>query len=165
MWVKTTATGGTPQWYSGPGLVDGDLPGSQNDFGTALVGAKFAVGIGNPDTTLSSKTSINDGNWHHVAATWNMNNGALVVYVNGVLDVTGSGPTGPRTSPSSLCIGRTPQDPQYFPGSLADVRLYNSVLGSQQIAALASLQPVAPSVITPTVLPTNVVYAGSTLNL
>jgi hypothetical protein len=165
MWVKTTATGGTPDWYSGPGLVDGDLPGSQNDFGTALVGAKFAVGIGNPDTTLPSKTSINDGNWHHVAATWNMSTGALAVYVNGVLDVTGSGPTGPRTSPSSLCIGRTPQDPQYFPGSLADVRLYNSVLTASQISTLASLQPIAPSVVTPSVSPTNVVYAGSELTL
>ncbi|HXA44249.1 MAG TPA: LamG-like jellyroll fold domain-containing protein, partial [Candidatus Angelobacter sp.] len=163
MWVKTTATGGTPDWYSGPGLVDGDLPGSQNDFGTALVGANFAVGIGNPDTTLPSKTSINDGNWHHVAATWNMTSGALAVYVNGVLDVTGSGPTGPRTSPSSLCIGRTPQDPQYFPGSIADVRLYNSVLTASQISTLASLQPVAPSVVTPSVSPTNVVYAGSEL--
>ncbi len=163
MWLKTTATGGTPQWYSGPGLVDGDLPGSQNDFGTALVGTKFAVGIGNPDTTLSSKTSINDGNWHHVAATWNMSSGALVVYVNGALDVTGSAPAGPRTSPSSLCIGRTPQDPQYFPGALADVRLYNSVLTASQITTLASLQPVAPSLATPSVSPTNAVYAGNEL--
>ena len=87
----------------------------------------------------------------------------MKAYVNGAFDNSGTGPSGPRTSESTLCIGRTPQDPNYFNGEIADVRLYSSVLTAPQIAALASLQPVAPSVITPTVSPTNVVYAGSTL--
>jgi hypothetical protein len=165
MWVKTTQTAGSGPWYAGNGLVDGYLPGPQNAFGTSLDGAKFALGIGNPDTTVTSATTINDGNWHQVAATWNITTGAMAVYVNGSLDNSGTGPTGPRTADSTLCIGRTPQNPNYFNGEIADVRLYNSVLTGSQISTLASLQPVAPSVVTPSVSPTNVAYAGSELTL
>ena len=49
--------------------MDGDVPGNANDFGTALVGGKFGFGTGNPDTTILSTTSINDGAWHHCVAT------------------------------------------------------------------------------------------------
>ncbi len=163
-WVKTTNTAGTGQWYGGKGLVDGDLPGAENDFGTALSGTKFAVGVGNPDTTLVSRTVINDGNWHHVAGTWNMSSGAMSIYVNGVVDTNrATSATGPRTAPSSICIGRTPQDPNYFIGAIADVQLFDSVLTAPQIAALASLAPAAPFVATPVASPSNVVYAGTTL--
>ena len=51
--------------------------------------AKFALGIGNPDTTVISATTINDDNWHQVAATWNMTSGAMNVYVNGALNTSG----------------------------------------------------------------------------
>ena len=37
-WVKTTASAGTGQWWAGKGLVDGEVGGVQDDFGTALVG-------------------------------------------------------------------------------------------------------------------------------
>lgn len=165
LWVKTTQTAGSGPWYAGNGLVDGYLPGPQNAFGVSLDGTKFALGIGNPDTTLTSATTINDGNWHHVAATWNMTSGAMAVYVNGSLDSSGTGPTGPRTADSTLCIGRTPQNPNFFNGEIADVRLYSTVFTAQQIASLASLQPVVPSLITPTAYPTNVVFAGYTVTL
>ncbi|HEU5395903.1 MAG TPA: glycoside hydrolase family 76 protein, partial [Verrucomicrobiae bacterium] len=49
-WVKTTQNTGSGQWYNGAGLVDGDAPFVNNDFGTALVAGRFAFGIGNPDT-------------------------------------------------------------------------------------------------------------------
>lgn len=67
-WVKTTATGGTGQWWNGEGLVDGEVAGVVDDFGTSLVGSKAAFGVGNPDTTITSTTAINDGRWHHLAA-------------------------------------------------------------------------------------------------
>ncbi|HWY30820.1 MAG TPA: glycoside hydrolase family 76 protein, partial [Candidatus Acidoferrum sp.] len=84
-WVKTTQTAGSPQWYNGAGLVDGDYPGPANDFGTALVGGKFGFGIGNPDTTILSTTSINDGAWHFCVATRQQATGAIKLYVDGSL--------------------------------------------------------------------------------
>ena len=68
LWVKTTQAGAEGSWVGGIGLVDGECPGVTDDFGTAVVGNSFAFGVGNPDTTILSKTPVNDGQWHHVAA-------------------------------------------------------------------------------------------------
>jgi Concanavalin A-like lectin/glucanases superfamily len=144
-WIKTTETGGGSQWYQGDGLVDGEVGGVAYDFGTALVGSKFALGIGNSDTTMTSVKSVNDGNWHHVAATWNMTSGAMQIYVDGNLDSTGSGPTGPRTATPYLWVGKTTDAAQYFNGLLDEVHLYTNVLTAAEIGVLAGLPPNAPS--------------------
>ena len=89
-WVKTTQVPSNGQWYNGAGLIDGDSPGGANDFGTALVGGKFAFGIGNPDQTIFSSTLINDGTWHHCVATRQQATGAIKVYVDGTLQATGA---------------------------------------------------------------------------
>jgi len=144
-WIKTTDTGGGNQWYQGHGLVDGEQGGVTTDFGTALVGGNFALGIGQPDTTLTSVKFINDGNWHHVAGTWNQMTGAMQVYVDGSLDNSCAGPTGARASPPNLIIGKTPDSAQYFNGVLDEVRLYTNVLTATEIGLLAELPPNAPT--------------------
>ena len=83
MWIKTTDTGAAGQWWAGKGLVDGEVNGTTHDFGTALNAGKFSIGIGGPDTTLTSTVAINDGTWHHVVGTWNSTSGAMQVYVDG----------------------------------------------------------------------------------
>ena len=61
-WVKTTQTSLTgSQWYNGSGIVDAEVAGGTSDFGTSLLNGKLAFGIGNPDITLQSTTSINTG--------------------------------------------------------------------------------------------------------
>ena len=145
-WIRTTASGGGTNWYSGKGLVDGYVSTSVNDFGTALVTNKFALGIGNPDTTFVSAKAINDGLWHHVAATWNASSGAVQLYVDGLLDTSGSGPSGPRTSPPNLRIGsiQTGVAGGFLNGSVDDLRLYNTVLPYLALATLATSPPNAP---------------------
>ncbi len=125
-WVKTTQTGGGPQWYGGIGMVDAEYPGVTNDFGTALVGNKFAFGIGNPDVTIVSSTNINDGTWHHVAGTWVMSTGAMSLYVDGVLESTGVGSTNPRNVPTRVTIGSMQTLFTYFNGEIDEVRIWNS---------------------------------------
>ncbi|MBS1645985.1 MAG: T9SS type A sorting domain-containing protein [Bacteroidetes bacterium] len=132
-WVKTTQTGGGPQWYSGIGMVDAEVSGVVNDFGTALVGNNFALGIGNPDVTITSTTSINDGNWHHVAGTWVMSTGAMSVYVDGVLESTGTGSTNPRNAPAQIDIGRILTGINYFNGTIDEVRIWNRALCQGEI--------------------------------
>src|SRR5215831_10846537 len=69
-WFKTTgnAPAGT-NFFNGWGLVNAEVSGVANDFGTSLVnGGQVAAGTGNPDTTIRSvATNLNDGNWHYVA--------------------------------------------------------------------------------------------------
>jgi hypothetical protein len=140
-WVKTTATASSGyQWYYGPGIVDAEVGGVTNDFGTALVGSKLAFGIGNPDVTIFSTTSINDGAWHHVAASWDVTSGAMKLYIDGTLEASGTGGTGNRTAPPNIAIGKMQTSVYYFNGSVDEVRIWNRVLCQSEITNNMSCQ-------------------------
>ena len=143
-WVKTTQTGGSPQWFNGAGLVDGDAPGPGNDFGTALVGGKFALGIGNPDLSFTSTAAINDGVWHHCAATRQQASGRVTIYVDGRWQTTGYASRNSLNSSARLCFGAIASGGGYFNGSLDEVRIFNRALGSNEVAALYSNLVSAP---------------------
>ncbi|MBN2783666.1 MAG: hypothetical protein JXR25_02470 [Pontiellaceae bacterium] len=135
-WVKTSSYGGTPNWYNGKGLVDGEVGGVQNDFGVSLVGARVGFGIGNPDTTLTSVKSINNNVWHQVVVTRNAGSGAMRIYIDGALDKSGTGPTGSRTTPANLRIGAMQTGINFLSGSMSDVAMYDQVLTPEQVATL-----------------------------
>jgi hypothetical protein len=135
-WVKTSQTGGAGQWFNGVGLVDGDAFSVNNDFGTALVGGKFAFGVGNPDTTLVSTNSINDGTWHLCVATRTQANGAIWVYVDGKPEATGTGSTNILNASAALRFGQIESGGGYFNGSLDDIKIYSRALGDNEVAAL-----------------------------
>ena len=153
-WLKTTQTAGTGQWYNGTGLVDGDYPGRANDFGTALVGGKFAFGTGNPDTTILSGTSINDGNWHECVATRVQSTGLMSVYVDGNLQATGTGSTNLLNASAPLVFGRIASGGGFFNGSLDEVEIFNRALGSHEVYALChngAFPQTAPTILLPPV--------------
>lgn len=148
-WVKTTNTGGTPNWYNGKGLVDGEVTGVVDDFGTSLVGNKAAFGVGNPDTTITSTTAINDGQWHHIAAARNATTGLMQLYVDGTLQASTTGPFGPKDSPPDLRIGsiQTGVSGGFLVGTIDDVEIFNRVLSAPEISAVLNqtliLSPIA----------------------
>lgn len=143
VWIRTTNTGTGSTWYNGLGILDGEVVGSAADWGCSVLNSKFAVGIGAPDTTFSGTVSINDGLWHHLAATRDSTSGAVKLYVDGALNFTGVAATGPRTAPNELRIGATHSPaPVILNGSLDDMRLYDEVLPASDIARLA--RPPAP---------------------
>ena len=151
MWVKTTDTGGWSgaQWWNGKGLVDGEVGGGGADWGTAIVNGKFAFGVGSAssgDTTIATSVNINDGAWHHLAATRDNTTGAVALYVDGVLRGGGTGPTGARTLPPGLRIGSLQTGGGFLNGTLDDVRLYSRILSESELAALAAgpQPPAAP---------------------
>ena len=137
-WVRTGASGGTPNWYNGEGLVDGEVSGTTGDFGVALVGTKVGFGIGNPDTTLPSVKNISDNVWHQVAVTRDAGSGAMTICIDGKFDSTMTGPTGVRTNPPALRIGSIQTGTGFFSGSISDVTMYQQVLTTNQIATLYS---------------------------
>lgn len=162
-WVNTTQTAGTGQWYKGAGLVDGDYPGTANDFGTALVGGNFAFGVGNPDTTVSSTTPINDGNWHQCVATRVQSTGAISVYVDGNLQASGTGNTNALSASSILLFGHIASGGGYFDGSLDEIEIFNRALGNNEVYALYSNGALPQSL--PTILLTpepQTVFLGGT---
>jgi len=137
-WVRTATTGGTPNWYNGKGLVDGEVGGVQNDFGVTLVGTKVGFGIGNSDVTLTSIKSINDNLWHQVVVTRDSGNGVMRIYIDGALDNSTTGPTGPRTTPASLRLASLQTGGNFLAGSMSDLAMYQQVLSANQVATLYS---------------------------
>jgi alpha-galactosidase len=146
-WIKTTQTAGSGQWWAGAGLVDGDTTSSSRDFGTSLVGSKFAFGIGGTDTTITSTTSINNGQWYHVTAVRTQSAGSFSVYVNGVLENTATGSTSLLNRSATLRIGGilTGSTGSFFNGNIDDLRFYDYVLSASDIATLAGADTTAPT--------------------
>lgn len=133
-WVKTTQTSLTgTQWYNGNGIVDAEVGGTTTDFGTSMLNGKLAFGVGSPDITIQSTTSINTGIWTHVAVTWNQSTGAMKLYINGQLEATGTSGTGSRTAPPAIRIGSIQTGIQYFSGSIDELRIWNTVRSQTDI--------------------------------
>ena len=135
-WMKTTQTAGTgTQWYNGSLIIDGEVSGVTNDYGIGLNGTKLAFGIGNPDYSIISNTVVNDGTWKHVAVTRTKSTGAIKIYINGVLDISGTASNvASLTAPTTLKIGGPQNIGTYFSGTLDDIRIWNYVRTAQQIS-------------------------------
>lgn len=91
----------------------------------------------------STGMSVNDGRWHHIAATWQGSSGVTRLYKDGLLAWEGMlAPGTSLTGGGSLVIGQE-QDSvgggfdatQAFMGEVDEVRIYNAVLTASQIQA------------------------------
>ncbi len=133
--MNTTTTGGGGQWYGGRGIIDAEVGGVTNDWGISLSGNRVAFGIGNPDITIVSASDVNTGNWVHVAATWNQATGQMLLYVNGVLEATGSSGTALRNAPPRITIGQIQTNINHYTGALDEIRIWNTVRTQTQIQA------------------------------
>lgn len=137
-WMKSRqGPMGNTQWFEGPGLIDAEVPGVTEDFGTGLLRGKFAFGVGKPDLTLSSRSDVCDGRWRHVAATRASGTGEMQVYVDGAPEGIVAGPKGPRSAPNRMTIGAIQTGTNPFVGEMDDVRIYSRVLSDAEIAGLA----------------------------
>jgi hypothetical protein len=139
--------------------VDGEVSGPVNDFGISLVGANAAFGVGNPDTTITTTSAINDGAWHHVTATRDATSGQMNLYLDGSLQASTAGPLGTRTSPPDLRIGsvQTEVAGGFLTGAIDDVQIFDRVFSAAEVPSLMNHAPV----LTP-VAATNIL-AGRTL--
>jgi uncharacterized repeat protein (TIGR03806 family) len=145
-WVNTTASTTGTVWTTGLGMFSADVAGVANDFGISLIiNGEVGFGLGNPNTSLASTASISDGQWHHVAVTRTSSTGLMSVYIDGVQSGTTNGPTAGRTAPTAIRIGGILSGGGFFPGTIDDVRIYNTVLSAAEINALAN-PPVAPAI-------------------
>lgn len=90
-------TGGEDTWINGNIVVDRDIFGTPDygDFGISLYGGRVAFGVHNGTwgLTICGATTLAPNTWHHVACTRSVT-GAMRIFVDGVLDASGNGPTG-----------------------------------------------------------------------
>lgn len=134
-WFSTSSGAGTVgSWWQGVSLIDGEVPSFVADYGTSMGEGKVMFGTGQPDTTITSPSTYNNGSWHHMTATRTKSSGALALYMNGSSVATGTGGTDSLTAPENLGIGGGVEGVTYFAGSIAVVMIYNVALTSTQVA-------------------------------
>ena len=90
----------------------------------------------NAQDVAVSKTTIEIGQWYHVAATYD--NGTVKMYVNGVLENQATG-VSIGQSLGGIALGHKgdtalpKEDPDWFTGLIDEVRLYNRALPASEI--------------------------------
>jgi hypothetical protein len=144
-WIKTTATGGTGQWYAGKSIIDAEVPGVAADWGIALVGNKVGFGIGNPDKTILSTSAVNDGAWHHIMATRTNATGAMKLYIDGQLQVSDTGAIGPRNAAGGIRVGSSLYGGAYFAGAIDDLKIFNYPLNPAEMVESLSIAAANPT--------------------
>ena len=95
--------------------------------------------------TVSSGVAMNDGKWHHLAASYNVINNAISVYIDGILKGSGtytSGYTYASSWSNGLYIGRDPNnnpvnDHYHFKGKMNDVRIYDHCLSAKEVKEIS----------------------------
>jgi len=122
-WIKTT------QSSNGYIVAVGD--NSNNGASSLFFVTGGKVALHNPASQgPSSATSVNDGQWHHVAATYS--GGSVRLYVDGKLDATGTMATTLNLTSGAATIGKSVFG-QFFNGEIADVRIWTDVRTDAEI--------------------------------
>ena len=139
-WFSSTQNAGSAsQYHNGRGMVDASVIGVLGDFGVSLGAGKVLFGIGGivgvlDDVTINSGVALNDGLWHHVAATRTRSTGVMNLYINGVLVSTGIGSTQSLNVPLNIRIGSLLYSGAAFSGKMDEVRIWNTVRTQAQIS-------------------------------
>ncbi len=117
------------QFYQGAGLVNGEVSGTSNDFGTCLfANGQVCAGIGNPDTSINSLPNYNDGKPHLLSWKRSLTTGKVELYLDGALAGYFTGNLNSLTGPAKLALGAQQTLNNYLTGDLGEVKIYSSAL-------------------------------------
>ncbi|MFT7244500.1 MAG: hypothetical protein ACI82A_001857 [Candidatus Azotimanducaceae bacterium] len=141
-WIKTTQTGDDTAWQA-PGVTGVEQSGGSDDIFWGWLDATGRIGISVTDDHSSKSTvAINNGVYRHIVLTRDSATGAYKIYVDGILDNSGTIGTGDiGTSFSS--IGRiedTGGTPEYLLGDLDEIVVFDSVLSNSQVSTIYTEQ-------------------------
>ena len=126
---STQGLGSGTLYYQGAGLVNGEVAGVVNDFGTALfANGQVCAGTGNPDVAVDSAAGFNDGNPHLLTFKRIRNVGEVDLYMDGIYVGTTTGSTGSLTAPTKLALGEVQTGINFLTGDIGEVKIYNSAL-------------------------------------
>lgn len=134
LWVKVNSTPASPStnwWIASKGYIFGGwvLNGWSNYLGFKC------VGLTPNDSAVSGGITLTDGNWHHIAGTYDGT--TISLYVDGVLKDSKSASGTLRWTHHKVWIGDNSAVQDYgIDGAVDDVRIYGYGLGSTHIVDL-----------------------------
>jgi hypothetical protein len=92
---------------------------------------------GNRYGAIHGTIEVNDGQWHHVAGTYD--GAQICLYVDDALDTSANAAGSININEQSVYIGENAQKPERFwNGLIDDVRIYDYALSADEIAVIAS---------------------------
>jgi len=146
VWIKTTQTGDNTGWRA-PGISGVEQSGGSDDifWGWLDGSGRIGISVAN-DFSSKSTVPINDGTFHHVVLTRDAVAGRYQIYIDGVLDNSGSITTGIIGNSFSGIgvIEDTGGSPEYFEGTLDELKIYNSVISAAQVTELYNESRICP---------------------
>jgi hypothetical protein len=138
VWVKTSQVGDNTGWRA-PGISGVEQAGGSDDIFWGWLDASGRIGISVAnDFSTKSTVSINDNVFHHVVLTRDATAGTYQIYIDGVLDNSGSIATGIIGNSFSGIgvIEDTGGSPEFFEGTLDELKIYNAVLTADQVTEI-----------------------------
>ena len=112
-------------------------------FGYSSGANGLSTYINGGQRALTSTGILTVGEWNHVAFTYDKDAGGtdeVKMYLNGAVRATGNYSSAIGTDNRDIAIGRYKYGSGYaFNGSIDDVRIYNSALSAEDVAALAGV--------------------------
>ncbi|MBN02069.1 MAG: hypothetical protein CMJ77_23430 [Planctomycetaceae bacterium] len=133
-------TGGNAEWYQNTGLVNSNTLGFSPDWGISLNAAGQAafgtgVGLGQPSPTVYSTASgLNDGQLHVISAT--RSGSDLALYVDDQPADTRNDASSEARARVRVAFGGLLNRVNYFTGDIAEVRMYDGALTSNEVASI-----------------------------
>ncbi|KAK3713151.1 hypothetical protein QZH41_010043 [Actinostola sp. cb2023] len=117
-------------------------------LGRALLNGRLSLtllSVVKQDSGLQSTVSVNDGQWHHICATWENTAGRAVIYKDGVQSAQSTINKGHVIRGGGTLIIGQEQDSvggtfdatQCYIGDLTGINMWNRVLGLNEITAMS----------------------------
>lgn len=157
-YVETGYVVNLPKWTIATWVKSPAAPSSAPASGPINRDKNFQISWNHPNPTFRSAAAVRVGGtwyaasfgplqgntWYHLAATYDGEN--LKAYKDGVLITTNSSPSGnPFNETASLKFGRHANGPQYFNGTVDQIRIYSRALSDSEVAGLAQIDATPPS--------------------
>jgi hypothetical protein len=130
-WIKTSTTG-DDVYFSQYAQFDSDrmqISVNQTDLGKVSYW-KYSQG-----QIVKSSTSVNDGNWHHIAVVKSgIGLNETHLYVDGILEDVGTDPTKMINTITELGRINNNTNQRNFPGQIDEIRVWHKALNASEIA-------------------------------
>ena len=138
LWLKTTESLGndSDDAYSGAGIFSAN---ADMTIPMALTGNKLAFQTeGAFSDTLHSVSDINTGNYVHLVVTRDQNTGEKRIYIDGALDASDYGASGPLSTSydPELLLGLSSAYSDGIIGNIDEVQIYSGVLSADEVMQL-----------------------------